>query len=139
MVLCILQRMERSYFDSFAGPIRLPGAVNANLGHTHLDRMLRIVPKPPVVTASQLQVEARLFMQDVLVQAALHFSLSFGSMDVSLVDHRPQELLLLSLDDLTAEHHAGSSAGERPTAVDIIPVVEITLAMPACKSLMQQI
>lgn len=43
--------------------------------------------------------------------SALHLSLELPSLDVSMVDGRPQELLLLSLDGLTVEYHAGNSAG----------------------------
>ncbi len=32
-------------------------------------------------------------------------------MDISLVDQRPQELLVLSIDGLTAELHQGNCAG----------------------------
>jgi hypothetical protein len=41
----------------------------------------------------------------------MHLSVEIPAMDLSLVDARPQELLLLTLDGLTLEHHAGNSAG----------------------------
>ena len=49
--------------------------------------------------------------------ASLHVSLEVPALDVSLVDGRPQELLLLSMDGLVAEYHAGNSAGVAYTQV----------------------
>jgi hypothetical protein len=43
--------------------------------------------------------------------ASMHLSVEVPAMDLSLVDGRPQELLLLTLDGLTLEYHAGNSAG----------------------------
>lgn len=43
--------------------------------------------------------------------SSLHVALEIPALDVSLVDGRPQELLLLSMDGLVAEYHAGNSAG----------------------------
>jgi hypothetical protein len=43
--------------------------------------------------------------------STLHVSLDLASLDVSIVDGRPQELLLLTLDGLAVEYHAGNSAG----------------------------
>jgi hypothetical protein len=41
----------------------------------------------------------------------MHLSVEIPAMDLSLVDGRPQELLLLTLDGLTLEYYAGNSAG----------------------------
>lgn len=58
------------------------------------------------------------FLQSRLSPAsALHFSVDIPAMDVSLVDGRPQELLLLTLDGLTLDYHAGNSAGTAYTQV----------------------
>lgn len=43
--------------------------------------------------------------------ASMHLCIEVPAMDLSLVDGRPQELLLLTLDGLTLEYHAGNSAG----------------------------
>ncbi len=43
--------------------------------------------------------------------SALHLTVEVPALDLSLVDGRPQELLLLTLDGLTVEYHAGNSAG----------------------------
>jgi hypothetical protein len=45
------------------------------------------------------------------LSSSLHVALEIPALDVSLVDGRPQELLLLSMDGLVAEYHAGNSAG----------------------------
>lgn len=47
----------------------------------------------------------------------MHLSLELPSLDVSLVDGRPQELMLLTLDGLAVEYHAGNSAGVTYTQV----------------------
>jgi hypothetical protein len=49
--------------------------------------------------------------------SSLHVALEVPALDVSLVDGRPQELLLLSMDGLVAEYHAGNSAGTAYTQV----------------------
>lgn len=51
--------------------------------------------------------------------SSLHVSLEVPSMDVSVVDGRPQELVLLSMDGLVAEYHAGNSAGIAYTQVGL--------------------
>lgn len=49
--------------------------------------------------------------------SSLHVALEVPALDVSLVDGRPQELLLLSMDGLVAEYHSGNSAGTAYTQV----------------------
>lgn len=49
--------------------------------------------------------------------ASLHVSLEVPALDVSVVDGRPQELMLLTMDGLSAEYHAGNSAGVAYTQV----------------------
>lgn len=49
--------------------------------------------------------------------SSLHVALEVPALDVSLVDGRPQELVLLSMDGLVAEYHAGNSAGTAYTQV----------------------
>lgn len=66
--------------------------------------------------------------------AALHLSLELPSLDVSLVDGQPQELVLLSLDGLTVEYHAGNSAGITYTQVrtSCTTYLHVRLRAPWC-------
>lgn len=43
--------------------------------------------------------------------SGLHLALDIPGLDVSVVDARPQELLLLSVDKLSVEYHWATSAG----------------------------
>jgi len=95
-----------------SGLARLPGAGGSSLGGTRLDRALRIVPKPPMMTAAHLAAAARLATPGAGgAGGGLQLAVSFAAVDVSLVDHTPQELLLLSADDVSVEYRAGVSAG----------------------------
>lgn len=43
-----------------SGPQEVPGASHAGLGHTHLDSLLRVVPRPGAAGAAQLQMAANM-------------------------------------------------------------------------------
>jgi hypothetical protein len=93
-----------------AGVAALPGTLGTTVGATQLDRLLRVVPRPSQLAL--LQHAATL--EPLAAQGAgggLHVALALTSLDVSLVDHRPREVLLLSVDGLGVEYGAGDSAG----------------------------
>eukprot|EP00878_Enallax_costatus_P013777 GHUV01014408.1.p1 GENE.GHUV01014408.1~~GHUV01014408.1.p1 ORF type:complete len:898 (+),score=328.70 GHUV01014408.1:398-3091(+) len=97
-----------------AGPAEVPGAGSVSVGRTQTDRLLRVLPKTGSISMNQLRLAAAIAGQDqarLSPAAAMHLSLELPSLDVSLVDGQPQELVLLSLDGLTVEYHAGNSAG----------------------------
>eukprot|EP00879_Flechtneria_rotunda_P005415 GHRR01005707.1.p1 GENE.GHRR01005707.1~~GHRR01005707.1.p1 ORF type:complete len:1494 (+),score=564.87 GHRR01005707.1:1093-5574(+) len=103
-----------------AGPHEVPGAGSVSVGRTVTDRLLRVLPKPTSVSCNQLRLAASLAGQDqsrLSPASAWHVNLEVPALDVSVVDGRPQELLLLSLDGLTVEYHSGNSAGTAYTQV----------------------
>lgn len=159
---------------ALAGPSEVPGADSVSVGRTQVDRLLRVLPKPPSVSMNQLRLAAAIAGQDQVATprclrqlpglallllrravnmpaslpvltvivlllllpppsvataqarlspaSSLHLSVDIPALDVSIVDGRPQELLLLSLDGLALEYHAGNSAGITYTQVSVAHV-----------------
>ena len=97
------------------GPQEVPGAAGASLGRTQTDAALRVAPRPPRgATAHQLHLAAALSGQEqarASPASGFHACVELPALDVSVVDQRPQELLLLSVDGLAAELHRGNCAG----------------------------
>lgn len=97
-----------------AGPCEVPGTGSVSVGRTQTDRLLRVLPKPPSVSMNQLRLAACIAGQDqarLSPAASMHLAVDIPAMDLSLVDGRPAELLLLTLDGLSLHYTAGNSAG----------------------------
>ncbi len=93
-----------------SGVANLQGKLGTSLGAMQLDKVLRVVPKPSQLVLLQHSTAAEQLVSSS-GSSGFHIALELGSLDVSVVDHRPREVLLLSVDGLWLEYGLGDSAG----------------------------